>query len=143
MPGVVPSKGRCSHAVRRMEGMLDQLGHMKYILKSDQEPAIIELKELIRRGRDDDIIMEESLVEYSRSHWCIERAIQAVQDHIRTMKSALEGITGEDIRPDHPGLPWLVMHSSNIINRYKKGVDGCTAHIRSKEKEFNGTSLDF
>ena len=26
MAGVVPSKGKCAHAVRRMEGMIDQLG---------------------------------------------------------------------------------------------------------------------
>ena len=26
MAGVVPNKGKCSHAVRRMEGMLYQLG---------------------------------------------------------------------------------------------------------------------
>ena len=36
MAGVVPSKGKCAHAMRRMGGMIDQLGYRKYILKSDQ-----------------------------------------------------------------------------------------------------------
>ena len=42
MAGVVPNKGRCAHAVRRLEGMMDQLGYRKYIMKSDQEPAIMQ-----------------------------------------------------------------------------------------------------
>ena len=91
MAGVVPNKGKCAHAVRRIEGMIDQLGYRKYILKPDQEPAIMELKELVKRGRDDAIIMGESPVEDSRSNGYVERATQAVQDHIRTMRSALEG----------------------------------------------------
>ena len=77
-----------------MEGMLDQLGCMKYILKSDQEPASVELNESWKRGRDDDIIMEESPVEDSRSHGYVERAVQTVQGQVRTLKSALEGRMG-------------------------------------------------
>ena len=87
--------------------------------------------------------MEESPVEESRSNGHTERALQAVQDQTRTMKSALEGRIGEEVRPEHPGLPWLVMHSANIINRYQKGVDGCRAHRISKEKEYNGTAVEF
>ena len=46
----------------------------------------MELKEVVRR--DGEIIMEEPPVEGSRSNGYVERAIQTVQDHIRTMKSA-------------------------------------------------------
>ena len=84
--GVVTNKGKCSHTLRRMEGMSDQLWHMTYTLKSDQEPAVMELDESIRRSRDDDTIMDESPVEDSRCNGCIERATQAAQDPIRTMK---------------------------------------------------------
>ena len=55
MAGVVPSKGRCAHTVSRMEGMLDQLGNKKYILKSDQEPAVLELKEQVRMSRGEEL----------------------------------------------------------------------------------------
>ena len=67
---------------------------MKYMLKSDQEPAVVELKGLPKRSRDDEIIMEESPADDSRSNGYVERAAQAVQDQIRTMKSALEGRLG-------------------------------------------------
>ena len=91
---VVPKKGRCPHAVQQVENMLNQLGYKKYILKTDQEPSIMELKEVISRSRGDQVIMEESPVMDSRSNGFIERAIQSVQGQIRTLKSALESNLG-------------------------------------------------
>merc|ERR1711940_432632 len=63
MASVVPRKGRCPHACNRLETMLDQLGHRRMVLKSDPEPAITELKEDLKRVREEEIIMEESPVE--------------------------------------------------------------------------------
>ena len=143
MAGVVPSKGKCAHAVRRMEGMLDILGYRKYILKSDQEPAIMELKEQVRMSREEEVIMEESLVEDSRSNGLIERAIQGVQDQIRTLKSALESRLGKEVSAEHPALPWLIMHAANLLNRYHKGQDGCTAYRRLKGKDFEQGVAEF
>ena len=55
--------------------------------------------------------MEESPVEDSRSNGYVERAVQIVQDQIRTVKSALEGRMKEEVKPDHPGLPWMVINA--------------------------------
>ena len=59
------------------------------------------------------------------------------------MKSALEGRMGEEVKPDHPGLPWIVMHSANLLNRCQKGKDGCTAYRRVKGKDFEGMAIEF
>ena len=84
MASVVPRKGRCPHACNRLETMLDQLGHKRVVLISDQEPAIIELKEGLERVREEELTMEESPVEDSQSNGFIERAIQEVQGQIRS-----------------------------------------------------------
>ena len=68
MAAVVPSKGRCAHAVKKVEEMMDSLGYTKVIMKTDQEPSIMELKDSIRRSRTEEIIPEESPVEDSRSN---------------------------------------------------------------------------
>ena len=120
MAVVVPNKGKCAHAVRRIEGMLDVLGYKKYVMKSDQEPAILERKEQVRMSRDEEVIMEESPVE-DRSNGYIERAIQSVRDQVRTMKSSLESRLKGEIKADHPALPWLIMHAANLLNRYHNG----------------------
>ena len=51
MAAVVPSKGKCAHAVQKVEDMIDSLGYTKVIVKTDQEPAIMELKDSDRRSR--------------------------------------------------------------------------------------------
>ena len=105
MAAVVPSKGKCAHAARKVGDMLDSMGYNRLVMKSDQEPAISELKDVVKRSRAEEIIMEESPVEDSRSNGFIERAVQEVQGQIRVMKSALEGRYSTEVLPDHPGLP--------------------------------------
>ena len=76
---VVPNKGRCVHAAIQVCNVLDQLGYKKYILKTDQEPAILELKEIITRNRKDQVLVEDSAVRNSQSTGFIERAVQSIQ----------------------------------------------------------------
>ena len=62
--------------IERLEVMFDLLGYKRAIFKSDQEPAIVELKREVVRTRPEEIVLEESPVEDSRSNGYIERAIQ-------------------------------------------------------------------
>ena len=59
------------------------------------------------------------------------------------MKGALGGRYKEPIAPHHPGLPWLVAHAANVINRYYKGPDGCSAYRRLKGKEYDRKLAEF
>merc|ERR1711973_507294 len=130
MAAVVPSKGKCACAVKKVEEMMDSLGYTKFVLKTDQEPAIMELKDAVRRSRTEEIIPEESPVEDSRSNGYIERAIQEVQGQVRTIKSAVEGRYKEEIAPDHPAIPWMVTHAAGTLNRYQVGKDGMKEYRR-------------
>ena len=67
------------------------LGYRKIIFKSDNEPAIIALKQGVREMTSDmEIIFEESPVGESSSNGEIEAVIKSVQGMVRTLKSALE-----------------------------------------------------
>ena len=104
MSRVVPRKGKCAHAFQQVNNMLDKLGHKKYIIKTDQEPAMVELRNTIARSRGDQIIPEESPVMDSRSNGFVERAAQAVQDQVRTLRSVFAVRIRGDVGPDHPAL---------------------------------------
>ncbi len=56
---VVPSKELDSHAVETVKKMVERLGYKQIIMKSDNEPAILALKEAVRRESDVEIVMEE------------------------------------------------------------------------------------
>ena len=47
----------------------------------------------------------------------VERAIQETHDHIRAMKRALEGRLKQEMKTDHPGLSWMIMHAADLLNR--------------------------
>ena len=143
MAAVVPSKGKCTHAVQKVEEMMDSLGYTKLVMKTDQEPAIMELKDTVRRSRTEEIIPEESPVEDSRSNGYIERAIQEVQGQIRTIKSAVEGRYKEEMAPDHPAIPWMVTHAAGTLNRHQVGKDGMTAYRRLRGKDHEVKVAEF
>ena len=72
-----------------MSGIIESLGHSKIILKSDQEPSILALKDAVRSENRADIVMEESPEYESKSNGEVERAIQVVQGQIMAMKDRL------------------------------------------------------
>ena len=133
---VVTQKGNCPYAVKRLSEDIGALGYNRIVLKSDQEPAIKDLKARVKAERGEEIIMEESPAYEHRSNGEVERAIQTVQGQIRTLKSALESRYAWQMPPDGDILPWMVRHAGNMINRYHKGADGMTAYRRLKGKEF-------
>ena len=62
MAKVAPSKGGQEYAVELVRKFVEQLGRNKVIVKSDNEPAILALKEAVRRETSVEIVMEEALV---------------------------------------------------------------------------------
>ena len=59
MARVVPGEGLDSYAVETLKKIFERLGYKKVILKSDNEPAILALKEAVRQETDVQIVMEE------------------------------------------------------------------------------------
>ena len=90
-----------------------------------------------------DIMMEESPGYDSRSNGEVERTVQTVQGQVRTVKTGLESRLGVRIESDHPCLPWLVQHSANLLSRYMKVEDGCTAYRRLRGREFGASVAEF
>ena len=67
----------------------------------------------------------------------VERAIQDAQAQMRTVKMALEWrYGGENIREDHPILPWLVRYPAMFINLARQGEDGRSAYERRMGKRY-------
>ena len=140
---VVPHKGRDQYAIERLQQDIANLGYKKLILKSDNEIAIIALKQAVKRERDQDIILEESPEYDSMGNGEVERSIQEVQGQIRTIKLNLEANYNTKIKEDHPAIPWLVAHAGSIITRYKIGEDGKTAYQRWKGRRYARAIAEF
>ena len=143
---------------------LDSLGYgwTKVVIRSDQEPALIDVKNELRRARWKEFdaiieevaksrkantevirkdlgpttILEESPVAESSSNGTAENAIRHFQGQFRTMKSYLMNKVKEEIAIGHPIWTWLVEWVPITLNRYHMGKDGLTAHQRCVGKTF-------
>ena len=140
---VLPQKGVTNYTVKRLGSDLQLLGHKRMILKSDNENAIVALKQAVKNERPEDIVLEESPTYDSRGNGEIERAIQLTQDQIKTVKDDAETEYGVKIRADHQCMPWLIAHSGNTIDRYHVNKDGKTSYERWKGRPFKRSVAKF
>ena len=140
---VVPKKGKHVYAIKEMSKLIDWMGYRRIIIKTDQEPAIMDLKECVKNERPEEIMFEESPAYDSRANGEVERAIQTVQGQLRAVKDAFEARYGHEMVPEDNIIPWMVAHAASLISRYHKGQDGLTAHRRLRGKEFRADVCEF
>ena len=142
---VVPAKGT-SHEflARRIRAFISELGydHVDILMKSDQEPAIVDLvREAARIRAPARTLTEESPVGSSASNGVVERGILAAEGQIRVLKDALEERTKCVLESEHPILAWFVEFAAVLVNRHEVGHDGKTPYERSQAR--NPSCLDW
>ncbi len=123
---VVPSD---SCAVGALKTIMEQLQYKRIVMKSDNEPPIMLLKDLVRVETDVEIVTEESPVGDHQANGAAENAVKNVQGRFRVLKDALEARLGARIGEEKPAIPWLIMHAGSVISRRRvdKGVSRPTA----------------
>lgn len=144
---VVDMKGADEFAVHRLAEFLRATGVHHFAFKCDQESSVNTLvdqatkeaaiKELVsqaaqRAERQGDFVPsdvpvtvpENSAVGSSASNGRAERAVQMVEDLLRTHKGALEDNLQLKIPCSHPVIRWLVEHVADIINKFSDNATG-------------------
>ena len=144
---VTDSKGMDEYAVSRMSEFIRQSGLTRFVYKSDQETAIRALMtEAIRKtGTSGELapVPENSAVGASASNGRAERAIQAVEDLVRTMKAALESRLHWKLPTAHPVFRWLVEHAADIMNKHAVNQSGFTPYEELHGKRARERRVEF
>ena len=118
--------------------------------KSDQESsigamveeALVQLRRTVEH-RPLVVVPEVSAVGESQSNGTAERAVQAFEDDLRTLKSAFEERIGERLGTAHPVLQWLVEHAASLRNRFHVGKSGLTPYEYLHGRKANGNIIEF
>ena len=125
MSSVVPLKGAShEYPARRIIAFIKELGLEAHdlVLRSDQEPALQDLLNLIGRKRIPAKTFQKlSPVGSSASNVVAERGVQTVEGQIRVLKDALETRLGVTVASNHNILAWVVEFAGTLINRYEVG----------------------
>ena len=144
---VVPSKGSTgSYAARAVLELMEECGDRdaKVVVKSDQEPAIKFLVDDVRVNRTGAKTIVEMAPRGSKgSNGVIERAVQSMEQQVRTMKSALDERMGVKIDVMHPIIVWMCDYAGFLLNRMEVSADGKTAYERNKGKKAQVLGLEF
>ena len=128
----VEQKGVTEGIVRYLAGILDQSGYQgqKITVKSDQEPSILALKKAVAAERVGETVPIESPVRSSKSNGMMENAVKIWQEQLRTIKHDVEAKFKKRIEVNSVLFSWLIPYITDIMNKYKVGVDGLTAYER-------------
>ena len=89
-------------------------------LRSDGEPAIVQVLEELCRLRGSEITLQEQLTRNEPSSvGAVGRLGQSQTAMVRTIVMDLEQRFGEKIDAAHNLFPWCVRHAAWVINRFQ------------------------
>ena len=118
----LPSKGTAHpYNVEALVSVMLQLGVTRFALRSDNEPAILELKtqaaRLARDRRGFEIMPEETPEGDSASNGLAEGAVRYVKAQCRVLRFAVGALHNVTLQPRSPIPPWLVSHAAPAAAR--------------------------
>ena len=101
---VVPKKGT-SHkgVVQKIVEWIDEFGFEKIIVKSDNEPSILQVQnEITEKRKGTTTIPENSPAGEGKSNGLAENAVKELEGWIRTSKLHIQNRSGVEINADSP-----------------------------------------
>ena len=141
---VVPCKGSDEDrfVVNLIVDAVNWLGHVKIILKTDQERSLVSLaKQALQAMRVQVEGIESATLEHSQAYDSqasggTEVGVRSLRGQFRTLHLCLQDRVGQVIPVTHPLTSWILEHSALLLNAQHRGEDGLTAWSRARGRAF-------
>ena len=138
-----PCKGAHEAVVTRIIHDLDVLGYRKVLVRTDGEPAILDLWAKVKEQWWGEIIKVEAATGDHDANGEAEQCVQKIEDEVRTWKNALDDAIKGTVPPTHDILSWLVEHVASINRRTAIGPDGKTPLERTRGRRGRDVMAQF
>ena len=116
-------------------------GHTRVILRSDNEPALLQVVsdalEGLRIQNLDGATSEGSVPYDPQTAGAAEVTVRNLKGQIRAMQLTLDRCLGMHVPPKHPLMTWLVEHAAFVRFTGVIGSDGKSAYNRVRGVEHN------
>ena len=104
--------------VQKCKVSVEMLGYKRVAMKSDQETAMRALQQRVQKTVNREMVLSNSKRYDATSNGKIEKAIQEVEGHVRTLKLHTENRIGKTIPPGHPVIHWMIEYAAELINMF-------------------------
>ena len=132
---VCPRKGAHDAVVTRLVADLNTLGYNRVLVRTDGEPAILDLWAKVKEQWGGELVKVESMAGDHDTNGDAEQAVQKVEDEVRTWLDATNDSIKSKIPPTHDLLAWIVEHACSVDRRTAVGGgwdDSSRAHKRAQ-----------
>ena len=96
-----PCKGKHEAVVTRLVADLDNLGYKRVLIRTDGEPALLDLWAEVKRRWTGEVVKVESATGDHNSNGDAEQAVQKIEDELRTWMDATNDSIKGRIPPPH------------------------------------------
>ena len=105
----------------------------------DQESSLTDLFNTVARGRGDarTVIIHAARSD-SKGNGQAEKAVQSVEEMVRTQMIDLESRCGEALSVEDDFFPWLIEHACDLLNKFKVRRGNITAWESIKGEPYMG-----
>lgn len=103
-------------------------------LKTDQEPAIVNLQTEIQEMRSGMVIPTNSPVGESQCNGRVEGTIRRIQEKVRALRHQLECGIKHKIADGAPLMRWMVRWAAELLSKYSSGDDGRAPYERIRRE---------
>ncbi len=138
---VVDVKGASAeHAVKQVLRDLRKMGHYGRLrVNMDQESSLTDLFRTVARERGDArTVITHAARSDSKGNGQTEKAVQSVEEMVRTLMIDLESRCGEALSVEDDFFPWLIEHACDLLNKYKVRRGNLTAWESIKGEPYMG-----
>lgn len=140
----LPSKATEEFAVQFASRFMAETGHRRFLNCSDNEPAIVSLKEAAaQRLKGVEAVSRSSPVGDHQSNGAIEVGVRELKRQMRALRYALEAHLGRTLPDDDPVLTWAATFAAQAINVYRKDSTGKTPYEKEFGRSWKRPALEF
>ena len=131
--------GKDEPTVRLLARWIELLGHRKYHLHGDNEPAMLDLIRAVKKNTAADTVPRTGVPYSSQSQAQGEEVHQEIAGQFRAMKAWLEKKLGCVLTPGMAIVEWMIRHAAWTRTRFGgKGSDGAIPFFRLNGCHYTG-----
>ena len=129
--------------VKKILEDIDEMGHTDIILKTDGEPALVQVATEVKRQSPHSTVLQNPPAYDPAANGVAERAVQEWMGQMRVCKIGLEQRIKTKVETDWRVLEWIAEHAGNTINKFLMGHDGKTPYHRVMGRPSSKAIMEF